>query len=108
MGKEKRSKPFGEGTTKVSGSTGPGVAGVSGSGNHESAVRALVTHVEENLGGYLTAEADDKQDYFSLAATIVQQTSWLLNIHVFAFFTLTKCKQDHKVPFSFYYLLLNL
>lgn len=107
MGNEKRSKPFGEGTAKVSGSTGPGVAGVSGSGNHESAVRALVTHVEENLGGYLTAEADDKQD-FSLAAMIVQQTSRLLNIHVFAFFTLTKCKQSHKVPFSFYYLLLNL
>lgn len=76
MGNEKRSKPFGEGTAEVSGSTGPGVAGVSGSGNHESAVRALVTHVEENLGGYLTAEADkqEKQDYFSLAAMIVQQT----------------------------------
>lgn len=61
------SKPFGEGTAKVTDSRGLGIAGVSGSSNHESAVGALVAHVEEHLRGYLTTRSGrETQDYFSL------------------------------------------
>jgi len=61
--------PLGEGTAEVSSEAGLGVGGVTGSGNHESAVSALVTQVEEDLSGYLTAEEDKKQ---RAASTLVQ------------------------------------
>jgi len=56
------SKPFGEGTAEVASLTGLGVAGVTVSSNHESAVGAFITQVEENLSGYLTAEEDKTEE----------------------------------------------
>lgn len=55
-----QSWPFGEGTAEISSSTGLGIAEVPSSGNHESTVGSLVTHVEENFSCYLTAEKDKK------------------------------------------------
>lgn len=55
-----KSEPLGEGTAEVSSLTGLGIAGVAGRSDHESAVGALVTQMEENLSCNLSAEEDMK------------------------------------------------
>lgn len=53
---------MGEGAPEVSSLTGLAVAGITGGGNHESAVGPLVTHVQENLRGNLATEESSERN----------------------------------------------